>query len=122
MNALKMRAEALNSRMHATGTPVSCRYAEQDANWALWAAEKLGHVDPNAYADELVTEDIIKRGGAIERLNRDFAEAGIAVGAMKFSRACPPFLRQVSADMAACIFKSLTSEQRPGLKNPGLCV
>jgi hypothetical protein len=101
MNNLKMRAEA-SEFQYARERELQFRIdTRSKMQLALWAAEKLGHVDPDAYADELVTEDIIKHGGAIERLNRDFAEAGIPVdGDEIISRLCA-VLRQVSADMAA---------------------
>lgn len=101
MNALKMRAEA-SELSYARERELQFRVDTQSKmQLALWAAEKLGHVDPNAYADELVTEDIIKRGGAIERLNRDFADAGISVSGDEILSRLSAVLRQVSADMAA---------------------
>ena len=101
MNALKMRAEASELR-YVRERELQFRVdTRSKMQLALWAAEELGHVDADAYADELVTEDILRRGGAIERLNSDFAEAGIAVDGDEIMSRLSAALRQVSADMAA---------------------
>ncbi len=101
MNALKMRADA-SEMQYARERELQFRIdTRSKMQLALWAAEKLGHVDPQAYADELVTEDIIRRGGAVERLNRDFAAAGIKVDGEEIIARLATTLRQVAADMAA---------------------
>lgn len=101
MNALKMRADA-SEMQYARERELQFRIdTRSKMQLALWAAEKLGHVDPQAYADELVTEDIIRRGGAVERLNRDFATAGIKVDGDEIIARLATTLRQVAADMAA---------------------
>ncbi len=101
MNALKMRADA-SELQYARERELQFRVDTRSKMLlALWAAEKLGHVDPNAYANELVTEDIIQRGGAIERLNRDFAAAGIAIDGDEIMSRLAATLHQVAADMAA---------------------
>ncbi|MCD2172763.1 ATPase inhibitor subunit zeta [Rhizobium sp. C4] len=101
MNALKMRADASEFQF-ARERELQFRIdARSKMALALWAAEKLGHVDPAAYANELLTEDIIKRGGAVERLVNDFAEAGIPVATQEIQSRLAATLRQVAADMAA---------------------
>ncbi|HWU63653.1 MAG TPA: ATPase inhibitor subunit zeta [Ensifer sp.] len=101
MNALKMRADA-SELQYARERELQFRVDTRSKMLlALWAAEKLGEVDPNAYADELLTEDIIKNGGAVERLTRDFAEAGMSVTAEEIQSRLAATLRQVAADMAA---------------------
>ncbi|HZG28974.1 hypothetical protein SAMN05421890_1886 [Ensifer adhaerens] len=101
MNALKMRADALEMQ-YARERELEFRIdTRSKMQLALWAAEKLGHVDPNAYANELVTEDIIRRGGAVERLSQDFAAAGLKVEGEEIMARLAATLRQVAADMAA---------------------
>jgi hypothetical protein len=101
MNALKMRADA-SELQYARERELQFRVDTRSKMLlALWAAEKLGQVDANAYANELLTEDIIKHGGAIERLSRDFAEAGIPVAAEEIQSRFAATLRQVATDMAA---------------------
>ncbi len=101
MNALKMRAQA-SELQYARERDVEFRVDTRSKMLlAVWAAEKLGRVDPNAYADELVTEDIIRRGGAVERLQRDFAEAGIPVAGDEIQSRLASTLRQVAIDMAS---------------------
>lgn len=101
MNALKMRADA-SELQYARERELQFRLdARGKTLLALWAAEKLGEVDPAGYADELLTEDIIKHGGAIERLSRDFAEAGISVSDEEIHSRLAVILRQVAVDMAA---------------------
>lgn len=101
MNALKMRANA-SELQYARERELQFRIdTRSKMQLALWAAEKLGHVDPTAYAEELVTEDILRHGGAIEKLNRDFAAAGVAIDGEEVVSRLTSVLRQVSADMAA---------------------
>lgn len=101
MNALKMRAQA-SEMQYARERDVQFRVDTRSKMLlAIWAAEKLGHVDPDAYADELVTEDIIRRGGTVERLQRDFAEAGIPVASDEIQSRLASTLRQVAIDMAS---------------------
>lgn len=47
----------------------------------LWAAEKLGHADPQAYAKEVVKADFEEAGDAdvIRKLKRDFEAKGVEV-------------------------------------------
>lgn len=101
MNALKMRADASELQYARERELQFCLDARSKMQLALWAAEKLGRIDPSAYADELLTEDIIKHGGAIERLSRDFAEAGISVSDEEIQEHLAVILRQVAVDMAA---------------------
>lgn len=101
MNALKMRADASELQFARERELQFCLDARSKMQLALWAAEKLGRVDAAAYADELLTEDIMQKGGAIERLSRDFAKAGIAVTVDEIHSRLTTILRQVALDMAA---------------------
>jgi hypothetical protein len=99
MNALKMRADA-SELQYVRERELQFRVDTRSKMLlALWAAEKLGEIDPNTYADELLTEDIIKNGGAVERLQRDFESAGIPVTSDEIQFRLTSVLRQVASDM-----------------------
>lgn len=100
MNALKMRADA-SENQYARERELEFRAdVRSKALIALWAAEKLGRTDPDAYANELVSEDILKPGGALLRLERDLNEAGVPVKETELQSRLAGILRQVAHDMS----------------------
>lgn len=101
MIALKARADAMENqyvREHEHKFRVDAR---RTTLMATWAGQLIGREDIDAYVDEILTEDILKPGGALARLRRDFAAAGVSVTDDEMQSRLAAVLRQTAIDMAS---------------------
>ena len=101
MIALKTRADAMEIQYAREREHQFRVDARRTTLMASWAGELIGREDIEAYVDEILTEDILKPGGALERLRRDFAAAGVSVSDDEMQSRLAAVLRQTALDMAS---------------------
>ncbi len=101
MSTFDKREEAYEAKFAHDETLRFKAFARRDKYLALWAAEKLGLADANAYVTELISTDIrhVGEDDVFEKIRGDFDAAGVAQSDHQIRRTMDEFLQQAMSEI-----------------------
>ncbi|MCL6705406.1 DUF1476 domain-containing protein [Pseudomonas sp. R2.Fl] len=101
MTALKDRAYALETQFARQQELRFKADARRATKMGRWAAYVMGIDDVEAYAKALTATQIVEPHRLLERLHRDFANAGVAVSDADIASRMEDYLEQASEELYA---------------------
>ena len=101
MTTFDKRGDAFENKFAHDETLRFKAFARRDKYLALWAAEKLGLADANAYVTELISTDIrhVGEDDVFEKIRRDFDAAGVAQSDHQIRRTMDELLTTAMAEI-----------------------
>ncbi len=101
MSTFDKREEAYEAKFAHDETLRFKATARRDRYLALWAAEKLGRKDADAYVAELLAASLKAPGDAdvVEKLRKDFDAAGVAQSDHQIRRTMDELMHKAIAEI-----------------------